>query len=221
MQNVQRAATRRQRRIARRRQEIIDAAARVFSEEGYPNATTRAIAEAADMAEGTLYNYFPSKRDILLGIFRQLQVEADALLDTLARPEAEGDLVTLVERGLDLVLTRLPFARILWAEAWTDDEVLREYGMARVMTLYTRIQAFIVARMASGQFREVNPDLATKMALGLFLAPLLPVMRGDAPPPSAEEQHTMAEAAVDLMLHGLEVAGTGACPRDDLTQDHP
>jgi AcrR family transcriptional regulator len=205
MKDQQTVLTRRQRRIARRRQEIMDAAAEVFSEEGYPNATTRAIAEAADMAEGTLYNYFESKRDILLGIFQQLQAEADLLLDSIERPEGKDDLVTIVERGFDLVLTRLPFARILWAEAWTDDEVLREFGVHRVMTLYSRIKAFIVSRMASGQFRRVDPELATKMALGLFLAPLLPVMRGTAPAPTPEERHGMAKAAVDLMLHGLEM----------------
>ncbi|MBN1247686.1 MAG: TetR/AcrR family transcriptional regulator [Anaerolineae bacterium] len=198
--------TRRQRRIARRRREIMDAAARVFAEQGYPNTTTRAIAEAADMAEGTLYNYFGSKRDILLAIFQQLQSEADALLDTIARPEDNEDLVTIVERGFDLVLTRLPFVRILWAEVWTDDEVLREFGIARVTTLYSRIRAFIVARMASGHFRTVDPDLATKMALGLFLAPLLPVMRGTVTPPPPEELRAMAQAAVDLVLRGLEIA---------------
>jgi AcrR family transcriptional regulator len=210
---------RRQRRIARRRREIMDAAATVFLEQGYPSATTRAIAEAADIAEGTLYNYFESKRDILMGIFQQLQDETDALLDTVstqrgvAGPETESkeDLVAVVEQGFDLFLTRLPFARILWAEAWTDDEVLREFAMDRLMTLYARIRAFIVGRMARGNidrpgdFRAVDPDLATKMVLGLLLAPLLPVMRGAAPPPSATERRAMAEAAVDLMLHGLEV----------------
>ena len=62
---------RRERRIARRKKEILDAAARIFAEKGYANATTREIAEAADMAEGTLYNYFGGKRELLLAVASQ------------------------------------------------------------------------------------------------------------------------------------------------------
>ena len=61
---------RRQRRIERRRHEIVKAAAQVFAEKGYANTTTKELAEAADMAEGTLYNYFEGKRGILLAIFK-------------------------------------------------------------------------------------------------------------------------------------------------------
>lgn len=65
---------RRQRRVARRRQEILAAAARVFARKGYAGATTKEIAEEADVAEGTLYNYFGGKRDIL----RAVAVETEA-----------------------------------------------------------------------------------------------------------------------------------------------
>ena len=53
---------RRQRRIARRRQHILAAAARVFASKGLTQATTKAIADEADVAEGTLYNYFKNKK---------------------------------------------------------------------------------------------------------------------------------------------------------------
>ena len=59
---------RRARRAARRRTEILEAAASVFAEQGFHRATTKEIAEAADIAEGTIYNYFKSKDDLLLGI---------------------------------------------------------------------------------------------------------------------------------------------------------
>lgn len=195
---------RRQRRITRRRRQIAEAAAAVFATEGYANTTTRSIAEAADMAEGTLYNYFDSKRDILLAIFEQFQVEADVLLDSVTA-QSRDDIVAIVERGFELVLSRLPFARILWMEAWADDDILREFGMQRVMTLFSKIKAYIVRGMDTGRFRRIDPDLATKMALGLFFMPLLPVMRGATQVPSIAERREMAEAAVDLMMHGLEV----------------
>ena len=195
---------RRQRRIDRRRREISDAAVKIIAEQGYANTTTKEIADAADIAEGTLYNYFKSKRDILLGILQQLQQEPDELLDEVESSEGAADPVAIVEWALSLLLTRLPFTRVLLAESWRDDDLLREYATGRVMVVYRSVRSFLEGQMKSGAFRSVDPDLATKMVLGVCLAPVLPAMRGVAEPPSSEELHTMAVAAVDLMMRGLE-----------------
>ncbi len=64
------AETRRDRRIKRQRQEITDAAARLFASQGYGATTTRDIAQAVDMGESTLYGYFSSKQDILVAILQ-------------------------------------------------------------------------------------------------------------------------------------------------------
>ena len=55
------STSRRERRIANRRTLILEAAARLFAEKGFHRTTTRDIAEAADVSEGTLYNYFENK----------------------------------------------------------------------------------------------------------------------------------------------------------------
>ncbi len=52
----QRTAARRERRIAARKEQILDAAAQVFAAKGFHRATTKEIAEAADVSEGTIYN---------------------------------------------------------------------------------------------------------------------------------------------------------------------
>ncbi len=207
---------RRQRRMARRRREIMDAAACVFAEQGYAHATTRAVAAAADIAEGTLYNYFESKRDILLAIAQRAEAEVNALLDETERVESVEAMVALVERGLQLLLRNLPFTRTLWMEAWTDDEILREFGSAWLQVLHARIERFIEEQVALDLFRPVNPALTSTMVLGLVFAPIFPVLRGIVPPPTPEALHGIAEAAVDLMLYGLqarEAGHVGAVPR--------
>jgi len=75
---------RKARRIERVRGEIMDAATALISEKGFKNTTTKEIAARADMAEGTLYNYFKNKDDILMSIAeryvsfkRNLDVSAD------------------------------------------------------------------------------------------------------------------------------------------------
>jgi AcrR family transcriptional regulator len=64
----QRKLSRRERRAAARRAQILDGAAQVFAEKGFARATTKEIAEAADVSEGTIYNYFDSKEDLLIGL---------------------------------------------------------------------------------------------------------------------------------------------------------
>lgn len=59
---------RKKRRIERVRNEIMDASIDIIAEKGFKNTTTKEIAARADMAEGTLYNYFKNKDDILIGI---------------------------------------------------------------------------------------------------------------------------------------------------------
>ena len=50
-----------------RRDQILDAAHGVFASRGFKEATVGHIADAAGIAKGTLYLYFKSKDEILLG----------------------------------------------------------------------------------------------------------------------------------------------------------
>jgi TetR/AcrR family fatty acid metabolism transcriptional regulator len=52
-----------------KRQIILDAALKTFVIRGYPDTRVSEIAAEANVAEGTLYNYFPSKEDLLLALF--------------------------------------------------------------------------------------------------------------------------------------------------------
>lgn len=71
---------------ARTRQFIAETAARLFAERGYENVAVIDVARAAEVAEKTVYNYFPAKEHLLLD-------QDDALRDRLVsaiRDRAEG-----------------------------------------------------------------------------------------------------------------------------------
>ena len=61
-------STSHQRLIEERRNQILDAAALLFARKGYKGATIREIAREAGVAEGTIYNYFDSKHDLLISL---------------------------------------------------------------------------------------------------------------------------------------------------------
>ncbi|MCB0032608.1 MAG: helix-turn-helix transcriptional regulator, partial [Anaerolineales bacterium] len=58
--------------IDARRNQILEAATAVFAERGFHKATIRAIAQHAGIADGTIYNYFKNKTDLLIGILDRL-----------------------------------------------------------------------------------------------------------------------------------------------------
>lgn len=54
-----------------RRRLILDAAARLFSAEGYDRTSIRDIARNVGLLPGSVYHYFPSKRDLFLAVHRE------------------------------------------------------------------------------------------------------------------------------------------------------
>jgi AcrR family transcriptional regulator len=58
------------------RQRILVAAQKLFAEQGFAPATTRDIARAAEIAAGTLFNYFPTKESIALCLVTEAHAQA-------------------------------------------------------------------------------------------------------------------------------------------------
>ncbi|MET0482309.1 MAG: helix-turn-helix domain-containing protein [Aestuariivirgaceae bacterium] len=72
----------RARNKADRRRRILDAATRLFREQGYEATRIEAIAAEADVSVGTIYNYYQNKGDILVAI---VSMEVDEVLVAGAR----------------------------------------------------------------------------------------------------------------------------------------
>jgi AcrR family transcriptional regulator len=64
-------AERRQREKEKRRNDIVNAAERIFFSQGLENATMDDVAEEAELSKGTLYIYFKSKEDLYLAITKR------------------------------------------------------------------------------------------------------------------------------------------------------
>ncbi len=79
----------RERKKERTRQQIADAAMRLFLARGFDAVTVVEIAQAADVAEKTVYNYFPTKEDLVYG---RLESFETALL-TAVRERKPGESV--------------------------------------------------------------------------------------------------------------------------------
>jgi AcrR family transcriptional regulator len=80
------ALSRRDREAFRHRQEILSAAAQIFAEKGFHNATMEDIAQASEFAIGSLYKHFRSKEAIYLALFQEKLVRyLDGLEDVISQ----------------------------------------------------------------------------------------------------------------------------------------
>jgi AcrR family transcriptional regulator len=90
----------RERNKLRRREQITEAALRLFAERGFDGVTIEEIADAADVSRRTFFRYFARKEEVIVAWKEQM---ADELRGALAaRPEQEAPL-DAVHRALATV----------------------------------------------------------------------------------------------------------------------
>ncbi|WP_030810924.1 TetR/AcrR family transcriptional regulator [Streptomyces sp. NRRL S-337] len=92
---------RRERKKARTRQALADAALRLFTERGFDNVGVREVAEAADVSLSTLFKHFPSKEALVF----DLDADIESALVAAVRDRAPGQPVLHALRD-HLVQTR-------------------------------------------------------------------------------------------------------------------
>jgi AcrR family transcriptional regulator len=150
------APGRRERRRRETREKIYRAAMRLFSERGFFETTTEQITEAADVGQGTFFNYFPSKQHVL-SVLSEIQLtKIRAAREQALRGERSlhDVLHALVhdiaqEPGQSQALTRALFSAIF------SNEAVRSTA-AELLAQGREVLAVVIA---AGQERgEIRPD---------------------------------------------------------------
>ncbi len=102
-------------RLAHRR-EILGAAERVFARNGYRGATVEQIAQEAEFAVGTLYNFFKGKDELYEEVLASLIEDALALFGARVASEADpvAAVVALIELRVAFLDEHRGFARAVF-----------------------------------------------------------------------------------------------------------
>ncbi len=161
----------------RRRGEILAAAERVFQAHGYAATTIEAVADAAGVAKGSVYNYFKSKRElfyeVLADVVRQAETETGGVLAN-ARLSAQEKLSGLLDHWCQRTGYYQRYGRLLlefWANAARDERRSELAGRLRQMYVYwhERMAALLRQGVAAGEFATgFDPDVAASMLMGLL-----------------------------------------------------
>jgi len=144
-----------------RRQEILDAAVKVFSDKGVSKATVADIAEAAGVAKGTVYLYFGSKEQ-LLGALRDRFVDdlLSHVADLLAQA-GQGDwwelVDTTIESMADFMFEKEQLMLVFVEEGLSSDaaKVFPDVG-SRVDSMFA---AAIQQGIEAGACKVSDPEL--------------------------------------------------------------
>ena len=147
---------RRDRKKSRTRQELVDAATKLFATRGFDETTTEDIAEAADVSQRTFFRHFPSKEAALYGDMDDLLARFQVILD--ARPNGEPLVVSVRESILGL------------ADDYDDQRKLRLL-QARLASSYPSVSAYSRAVVQYAWERELAEALARRMGVTLMADP--------------------------------------------------
>ena len=137
---------------------ILESAIKIFSEKGFTAATTSQIAKDAGVAEGTIFRYFKTKKDLLRGILIRLVnlLASKFVLDGIEKilKDSEGkDLKQvfkeIVYDRMKLAETMYPMVRVVMTEAIYHQDV-RD-------ALYTNI-----IEKALGMFKQFHKIMVEK-----------------------------------------------------------
>ena len=193
---------------ARRRQDLMDLAARTFADDGYHSTSVSSIVDGLGVGKGVFYWYFRSKDELLSEIL------ADSLRSMrLTQRDAiagEHDPARRIEQGIRATLRWLADHRhlfVLMEFARTEERfapIIRQGDQQTVADAQPHVSAGITAGLLRGE----DPVILTMAILGVtaHLARVLVLERG-------EDADRVAEAAIAFCRQGYVVTNVAAMNR--------
>lgn len=185
--------------LDRRRHEIFNAAVKLFAEKGFNETAMREIAEAAGIGKSTLYDYFPSKDEILIAyVVDEVGHSTAAAKEILALDLNAGEKVRrILGRQMEYILAN----KLIYLRLSFEAQRLSRESQQRIQAHRYAYQDMLVQLVEEGirdgEFRPVNPLLAVR---GMFNM-LTSAVFTSRPIGSPEE---MLQAAFDIFFKGLE-----------------
>ena len=171
-----------QRRKARTRAALLSAARQLFASRGMEQTTIAEIAEGADVATGSFYNYFATKEQLLEALLEEeLATQRELLRRRQEQVEDPAEKISIAHRHLVLVAKADPD----WA--WLILRLDVPYRAAWA-TLGQAASDDLREGLQAGRFQVANPDLALSASGGALFAVIHEELTGEGSP-EADSEH--------------------------------
>ena len=202
---------RRERKKLQTRQLLADTARRLFAERGFEHVSVAEIAREADVAEATVFNYFPSKEDLVYSGLERFEDEFLAAIRD--RPEGETILQAfgrflLEPRGLLAAQDQQSAARLLEISRMIAQSPALIAREQQIFARYTASLAELIARETGADAGDPRPAVVAGALIGLHRALIDSIRRemlsGDVDRARlARSTRANVRKALALLEHGL------------------
>jgi AcrR family transcriptional regulator len=187
--------------IDSRREEILDAATDLFAEFGYSDAVTKDLAEKLQVGKGTIYRFFPSKRDLFLAaadrVMRRLRVHIDSAIALVDDPVEK--IATGTRAFLEFFAEHPKFVELLILErALFKDRTTPTY-IVHLERNKLRWHGLYQSLIAKGVIREMPVERISTVFMDLAYGTIF-TNHFAGRRRSVEEQ---ARDILDVMFHGI------------------
>lgn len=189
--------------LAIKREHILEAAIKVFAEKGFHRSKVKDVANAAGIADGTLYNYFGSKDDLLLGILDRLNEsdERRTSLTDISRDDFREFFADYLRHRLEVVFPNVEVFQALLPEVISNPTLRNRYYQEIIVPTTSLAEGFFKAQIEAGKLEPFDIALTTRGISGMVLGLLVQTMLGDAL--LQERWHDLPNALAHLILEGL------------------
>lgn len=196
----------RERKKRRTREAIAEAARALFVAHGFEAVRVADIARAADVSEATVFNYFPTKEDL---VFRGLQTFEDALVAAVADRPAGTSVLAMFEKfvlGPPFGLLDGTAADLRALAASARMIAASPALLARERMVYDQTVERLAAAIATGD-DDLNPWVAANALMGVHRALVgyvrREVLSGTPGPMLLRQVRVRGRRAFALLEHGL------------------
>ena len=186
------------------RDRILKAALTLFARSGYDGATTKQIAVAAGVAEGTLFRHFETKKSILVQVATDGWIEIlTDLLTELSEMASYKAIAQVMKRRMLHLQDNADLMRVCFMEVQFHED-LRDRIQSDVIEKMTDVaEAFFQTAMDQGVYRKMDPRLVARVFLGMFAVSGFSQKTITDPNASVLELKAMAEGISEIFLNGV------------------
>jgi len=190
--------------IAARRKQILEAATRVFAEKGFHRATIKDIARVAGIADGTIYTYFASKTDVLLGILNRLNESTERQQHFASGNERDmrAFFTSYVRQRMSLLWPNAEVFQAVLPEMLVNGELRKLYYEGVVAPTFAIAERYFQEQSTAGQLRVVDVPLTVRAIAATLLGLLTMQLLGDEVIATRWEE--LPEVLTTLLFDGLQ-----------------
>ena len=153
-----------------KRSRIISAAVKIIARKGFVEAKIADIAKSAGVSEGTVYEYFKSKEELLLSLSKiLLERNLKHLNETFEVKTPLKKLRRMIRRHFSLYLTDRDFLKVFLLHMQHNSRFYGSIAYESFRQYYQVVENIIEEGKDNGNFRrDVNPRVFRNLFLGTF-----------------------------------------------------